>query len=44
MNTMSYQMKTVNGHIEVLDAQGDFLFSADTVQEAWNDLDSGWWN
>ena len=42
MNTNVYQIKSVHGHYEVLDAQGEFLFSADTEQEAWDDLNSGW--
>lgn len=35
---MEYRMISVNGHIEVLDRRGNFLFSADTEQEAWRDL------
>jgi len=36
---MEYRIKYVGGHIEVYDADGKFLFSADTVQEAMQDLD-----
>lgn len=35
---MEYRMISVNGHVEVLDRRGNFLFSADTEQEAWQDL------
>lgn len=35
---MEYRMKVVNGHIEVFDLLGKFLFSADTEQEALQDL------
>ena len=35
---MEYTMKWVNGHIEVFDARGRFVFSADTEQEARHDL------
>lgn len=31
---MSYSLEYVNGHIEVYDNAGLFLFSADTKQEA----------
>lgn len=31
---MNFEFKYVNGHIEVYDAMGTFLFSADTEQEA----------
>ena len=31
---MEYTMKWVNGHVEVFDAKGRFVFSADTEQEA----------
>ena len=36
---MEIQMIYVQGHIEVLDASGEFLFSADTVQEAEEELE-----
>ena len=35
---MSYSIEYVNGHIEVYDADGAFLFSADTRQEAVEEL------
>ncbi len=35
---MEYTMKWVNGHIEVFDGWGRFVFSADTEQEARRDL------
>ncbi len=35
---MEYTIQWVCGHVEVLDAQGRFLFSADTEQEAARDL------
>ena len=35
---MEYRIQNVNGHVEVFDGQGGFLFSADTRQEAENDL------
>ncbi|MDD4808256.1 MULTISPECIES: hypothetical protein [Caproicibacterium] len=35
---MSYQIKNVGGHVEVYDQYGNFAFSADTAQEAWQDL------
>lgn len=38
---MKYQMRHINGHIEVYDPCGRFLFSADTEQEAQHDLDMG---
>ncbi|MDD6319931.1 MAG: hypothetical protein PUA63_03600 [Oscillospiraceae bacterium] len=34
---MTAQFKYVSGHIEVFSAAGEFLFSADTMQEAWED-------
>ena len=33
-----YRMMTVGGHIEVYTAEGEFVFSADTVKEAMEDL------
>ena len=33
-----YELKYVHGHIEVYDPLGRFLFSADTFQEAEEDL------
>lgn len=38
---MEYRLKVVNGHIEVFDLFGRFLFSADTEQEALQDLRAG---
>ncbi len=35
---MEYRIIVVNGHVEVLDRTGRFLFSADTEQEAQQDL------
>ncbi len=35
---MTTRFKNVNGHIEVYSAQGEFLFSADTMEEAWREL------
>lgn len=35
---MTNQFRNVGGHIEVYDASGEFLFSADTMEEAWQEL------
>ena len=35
---MSVEMRHIHGHVEVFDQFGDFLFSADTVGEAWSEL------
>ena len=35
---MSVQFRTVCGHIEVYNTSGEFLFSADTMEEAWAEL------
>ena len=35
---MNYTLKSVGGHIEVFDANGRFVFSADTRQEALQDI------
>ena len=32
------RMKPVGGHIEVYDANGMFLFSADNYDDAWDEL------
>ena len=32
-----YEFRNVNGHIEVFDQYGDFLFSADTMGEAYSE-------
>lgn len=37
---MDYRFKYVNGHVEVYDRSGRFLFSADTNQEALDELES----
>lgn len=34
---MTAQFRYVAGHIEVYSTTGEFLFSADTMQEAWED-------
>lgn len=34
-----FRIKWVKGHVEVFDAAGHFLFSADTEQEALDDLE-----
>ena len=36
--TMTQQFRYVGGHIEVFTENGEFLFSADTMQEAWEEL------
>ena len=35
---MTQQFRYVGGHIEVYSECGEFLFSADTMQEAWEEL------
>lgn len=35
---MTQQFRYVAGHIEVYSENGEFLFSADTMQEAWEEL------
>lgn len=35
---MDYRLQVVNGHVEVFDASGAFAFSADTMQEALEEL------
>ena len=35
---MTQQFRYVAGHIEVYTENGEFLFSADTMQEAWEEL------
>ena len=32
-----FEFRSVNGHIEVFDQYGDFLFSADTMGEAYSE-------
>ena len=38
VHTMTQQFRYVGGHIEVFSESGEFLFSADTMQEAWEEL------
>ena len=38
VSTMTQQFRYVSGHIEVFAENGEFLFSADTMQEAWEEL------
>ena len=38
--TAMYSMRNVNGHIQVYDLRGNFLFSADTEREAREELES----
>ena len=33
-----YSIRNINGHIQVYDIQGNFLFSADTEREAREEL------
>lgn len=33
-----YEFRSVDGHIEVFDHYGEFLFSADTMGEAYSEL------
>ena len=35
---MNYSFIAVSGHIEVYDERGNFLFSADTRHEAWEEI------
>lgn len=37
---MNYSIEYINGHIEVYDQSGAFLFSADTKQEAMEELNA----
>lgn len=32
-------MRNVHGHIQVYDQKGNFLFSADSEREAWEELE-----
>ena len=34
-----YEIRSVGGHVEVYDHRGEFVFSADTRQEAMEELD-----
>ncbi len=38
VHIMTQQFRYVAGHIEVYSEYGEFLFSADTMQEAWEEL------
>ena len=38
VHSMTQQFKYVGDHIEVYSEYGEFLFSADTMQEAWEEL------
>ncbi len=35
-----YQIRNVRGHVQVYDSRGNFLFSADNEQEAWEELEN----
>jgi len=35
---MTHEIRYVSGHVEVYTREGEFLFSADTIQEAWQEL------
>ncbi len=35
---MSVEIRYIRGHVEVFDQFGDFMFSADTTSEAWEEL------
>jgi hypothetical protein len=35
---MNFQIRHVSGHVEVYDLRGRFLFSADNIQEAMQEL------
>ncbi len=35
---MNFEIRTMGGHVEVYDLAGRFLFSADTVREAMEEL------
>ncbi len=37
---MSYRIKYVYGHYEVYSHAGSFLFSCDSEEEAWNEIDA----
>ena len=39
--TERFELRYVQGHVEVYDARGRFLFSADTVGEARQELEEG---
>ena len=33
-----YDMRSIRGHVQVYDFRGNFLFSADSEREAWEEL------
>ena len=35
-----FSVKNVRGHFQVYDRKGNFLFSADSEREAWEELES----
>lgn len=35
-----YSLKNVRGHVQVYDQRGNFLFSADSEWEAWEEIES----
>lgn len=35
---MNYEIRYVIGHVEVFDTEGNFIFSADTEQEARSEI------
>jgi hypothetical protein len=37
-NLMNYKIRYSNGHVEVMDSEGNFLFSADSEYEATQEL------
>lgn len=34
-----YSLRNVRGHVQVYDLHGNFLFSADSEREAWEELE-----
>ena len=38
-NDNMYKIRNVNGHVQVYDANGGFLFSADSISEARKELE-----
>ena len=34
-----YSIKHIRGHVQVYDRNGNFLFSADSEREAWEELE-----
>ena len=41
MSVMGYIIKAVNSHVEIFDKQNQFIASADTEQEAIQDIRNG---